>query len=203
MKILFQIILIHIITINYTLNSQANQIEGHKIVILVNDEMITSYEIIQRMKMNAIIEGIEITEDNQLLLQKRTEEELIREKLKYQKSYEYDIKVNQEEYINYETDFLEKRNIDKKLLNSVFLENKINYLEFKNYLITDYAWLKLLGKLYYRLSSASEIEIEEIIKRNPNISFEQAKDFAIQRQIELKGNKLLRDMMNEATIEYK
>ncbi|MBR76330.1 MAG: hypothetical protein CMD36_00205 [Flavobacteriales bacterium] len=203
MKILFQIILIHIITINYTLNSQANQIEGHKIVILVNDEMITSYEIIQRMKMNAIIEGIEITEDNQLLLQKRTEEELIREKLKYQKSYEYDIKVNQEEYINYETDFLEKRNIDKKLLNSIFLENKINYLEFKNYLITDYAWLKLLGKLYYRLSSASEIEIEEIIKRNPNISFEQAKDFAIQRQIELKGNKLLRDMMNEATIEYK
>ena len=120
MKILFQIILIYIITINYTLNSQANQIEGHKIVILVNDEMITSYEIIQRMKMNAIIEGIEITEDNQLLLQKRTEEELIREKLKYQKSYEYDIKVNQEEYINYETDFLEKRNIDKKLLNSVF-----------------------------------------------------------------------------------
>ena len=203
MKILFQIILIYIITINYTLNSQANQIEGHKIVILVNDEMIKTYEIIQRMKMNAIIEGIEITEDNQLLLQKRTEEELIREKLKYQKSYEYDIKVNQEEYINYETDFLEKRNIDKKLLNSVFLENKINYLEFKNYLITDYAWLKLLGKLYYRLSSASEIEIEEIIKRNPNISFEQAKDFAIQRQIELKGNKLLRDMMNEATIEYK
>lgn len=203
MKILFQIILIFIITINYALNSHANQIEGHKIVILVNDEMITSYEIIQRMKMNAIIEGIEITEDNQLLLQKRTEEELIREKLKYQKSYEYDIKVNQEEYINYETDFLEKRNIDKKLLNSVFLENKINYLEFKNYLITDYAWLKLLGKLYYRLSSASEIEIEEIIKRNPNISFEQAKDFAIQRQIELKGNKLLRDMMNEATIEYK
>ena len=120
MKILFQIILIYIITINYTLNSQANQTEGHKIVILVNDEMITSYEIIQRMKMNAIIEGIEITEDNQLLLQKRTEEELIREKLKYQKSYEYDIKVNQEEYINYETDFLEKRNIDKKLLNSVF-----------------------------------------------------------------------------------
>ena len=203
MKILFQIILIFIITINYALNSHANQIEGHKIVILVNDEMITSYEIIQRMKMNAIIEGIEITEDNQLLLQKRTEEELIREKLKYQKSYEYDIKVNQEEYINYETDFLEKRNIDKKLLNSVFLENKINYLEFKNYLITDYAWLKLQGRLYYRLSSASEIEIEEIIKRNPNISFEQAKDFAIQRQIELKGNKLLRDMMNEATIEYK
>ena len=203
MKILFQIILIYIIALNYTLNSHANQIEGHKIVILVNDEMITSYEIIQRMKMNAIIEGIEITEDNQLLLQKRTEEELIREKLKYQKSYEYDIKVNQEEYINYETDFLEKRNIDKKLLNSVFLENKINYLEFKNYLITDYAWLKLQGRLYYRLSSASEIEIEEIIKRNPNISFEQAKDFAIQRQIELKGNKLLRDMMNEATIEYK
>ena len=78
---------------------------------------------------------------------------------------------------------------------------KFNLLKIKA--DTWLAWYKLLGRLYYRLSSASEIEIQEILKNNPNISDEIAKDFAIQRQIELKGNKLLRDMMNEATIEYK
>ena len=202
MKIIFSIIIFFTITFNTSIIS-ANQSSSHKIVILVNDEIITSYEIVQRMKMNAILNGINIVPENQLSLQKRVEEELIKEKLKYLKSFEYEITVNQEEYENYEVEFLQKRNIDKKLLFALFDENKINYLEFKNYLITEFAWYKLLGRLYYRLSSASEIEIQEILKNNPNISDEIAKDFAIQRQIELKGNKLLRDMMNEATIEYK
>ena len=203
MKILYKIILIYLFALNYSSLSFSKQLDDHKIVILVNDEIITSYEIVQRMKMKSIIEGIEITQENQIVIQKRTEEELIHEKLKYQKSYEYEIKVNQEEYIKYETEFLQKRNIEKSLLLSVFKENKINYLEFKNYLITEYAWFKLLGNLYYRLSSASDLEIKEIIKKNPNVSNEQAKDFVIQRQIDLKGNKLLRDMVNEATIEYR
>ena len=32
---------------------------------------------------------------------------------------------------------------------------------------------------------------------------EQANNFIIQRQLELKSSKLLRDLINEATIEYK
>ena len=45
--------------------------------------------------------------------------------------------------------------------------------------------------------------VDEIIKRNPSISIEQAENLVIQRQLDLQSSKLLRDIMNEATIEYR
>ena len=57
--------------------------------------------------------------------------------------------------------------------------------------------------MYYRLTSTSEIEIEEIIMKNPNISKERARDIIVQKQLDLKSNKMIRDLFNEATIEYK
>ena len=63
--------------------------------------------------------------------------------------------------------------------------------------------LKIIGGLYYRLVSASEIEINEVLKNNPYISYDQAKQIVIQKQLDLKSSKLFRDILNEATIEYK
>jgi hypothetical protein len=57
--------------------------------------------------------------------------------------------------------------------------------------------------MYYRLTSTSEIEIEEIIMKNPNMSKEKARDLIVQKQLDLKSNKMIRDLVNEATIEYK
>ena len=57
--------------------------------------------------------------------------------------------------------------------------------------------------MYYRLTSTSEIEIEEIVINNPNISQETAINIIVQRQLDLKSNKMIRDLFNEATIEYK
>ena len=37
--------------------------------------------------------------------------------------------------------------------------------------------------LYLRLASVSEVEVDEIIKRNPSISIEQAENLVIQRQL--------------------
>ena len=54
-----------------------------------------------------------------------------------------------------------------------------------------------------RLTSASEMEVEEILSKNPNLSESMAENFVLQRQLELKSSKMLRDMLNEATIEYK
>ena len=57
--------------------------------------------------------------------------------------------------------------------------------------------------LYFNLASASQIEIDEIISKNPNISQNVAEEIVIQKQLDLRSNKLIRDMRNEATIEYK
>ena len=82
-------------------------------------------------------------------------------------------------------------------------KNNINYQELKDLLIKELSWVKLISGLYLRLTSASNIEIDEIMSKNPNISVEQAQNLVKQRQLDLYSSKLLRDIMNEATIEYR
>ncbi len=181
-------------------NSTADSKIEHKIAVLVNEDIITSYDIIQRIKLEAILNNKNLS--NQLLVN-NTVDELIKEKLKQQKIDEYNIKILDDEYLRFEESFFDKNNIDRN--NTLFMleENNISYQQFKNRLINELLWTKLIGRLYLRLTSVSDIEVNEIIKNNPNISLEQAENFVIQRQLDLQSSKLLRDMINEATIEYK
>ena len=175
----------------------------HRISVLVNEEMITSYDIIQRLKLTAFIQGVNINDQNNQFMVNNTVDELIQEKLKLEKINEYKIEADEKEYIEFENSFFNRNGINRDLLKQSLIENNINYQELKKRLLSELLWGKLISALYYRLTSVSELEVEEIRKRNPNISINQANNLVIQRQLDLKSSKLLRDIMNEATIEYR
>ena len=199
MKSLLIIILIQ----SFFLNANAFNTNDHRIAVLVNDRLITSYDVVQRMKLSAILSGIDITPENNNQLLNSVIDELIKENLKNQKLNEYDISVSEEEYLNQELRFFENNPINKENLIKIFELNDIKYSVFKNYLIDEISWQKLISGMYYRLTSTSEIEIEEIIMKNPNISKEVAREMIVQKQLDLKSNKMIRDLLDEATIEYK
>ena len=180
----------------------ADQIE-HKIAVLVNDKAITTYDIDQRMKMNAIINNIEINSENIQFFANSIVDEIIQEKLKQEKSLEYGISVSDEEYLEYESKFLLQKQLSKEEFQNLFDKNNINYKHFKSFVLIEISWQKVITGLFYRLTSASNIEVDEIISKNPSINVEVAKELVIQRQLDLKSSKLLRDLYNEATIEYK
>ena len=175
----------------------------HRISVLVNEEMITSYDIIQRLKLTAFIQGVNINDQNNQFMVNNTVDELIQEKLKLEKINEYKIEADEKEYIEFENSFFNRNGINRDLLKQSLIENNINYQELKKRLLSELLWGKLISALYYRLTSVSELEVEEIRRRNPNISINQANNLVIQRQLDLKSSKLLRDIMNEATIEYR
>ena len=185
------------------LNANAFNSNDHKIAVLVNDQLITSYDVVQRMKLSAILSGIDITPENSNQLLNSVVDELIRDNLKNQKINEYEILVSEEEYLQQELFFYQNNPINKEDLIKIFEINDIKYSEFKKFLIDGISWQKLISGMYYRLTSTSDIEIEEIITNNPNISKETAKDMIVQKQLDLKSDKMIRDMFNEATIEYK
>ncbi len=185
------------------LNVNAFNANDHRIAVLVNDQLITSYDVVQRMKLSAILSGIEITTSNNNLLLNSVVDELIKEKLKNQKIIEYGISVSEEEYMEQESRFYKNSPINKEEIIKIFEINEIRYSEFKKYLLDEISWQKLISGMYYRLTSTSEIEIEEIVMNNPNISKESAINMIVQRQLDLKSNKMIRDLFNEATIEYK
>tara|TARA_A100001015_G_scaffold98291_1_gene109148 strand:- start:320 stop:919 length:600 start_codon:yes stop_codon:yes gene_type:complete len=199
MKSLLIIILIQ----SFFLNANAFNTNDHRIAVLVNDRLITSYDVVQRMKLSAILSGIDITPENNNQLLNSVMDELIKENLKNQKLNEFDISVSEEEYLNQELRFFQNSPINKENLIKIFELNDIKYSVFKNYLIDEISWQKLISGMYYRLTSTSDIEIEEIIMKNPNISKKVAREMIVQKQLDLKSNKMIRDLLDEATIEYK
>tara|TARA_Y200000002_G_scaffold365509_1_gene355525 strand:- start:2792 stop:3445 length:654 start_codon:yes stop_codon:yes gene_type:complete len=193
--------LLFLMTIATSVN--ALNVNDHRIAILVNDQLITSYDIIQRMKMRAILNEADITPENSNRLANIAADELIKEKLKNEKLIEYGISIDGDEYIQHEDNFYNNISLSKILLTELFEKNNINYNEFKNYLIGEMSWQKLISGMYYRLTSASKIEIQEIMLKNPELTSDIAEGIVIQKQLDLKSSKMIRDMFNEATIEYK
>ena len=198
-KFIFFVFLLTIIQVNV----KALDVNDHRIAVLVNDQLITTYEVVQRMKMNVIFSSSDITIENNNQLANAAVDELINERLKSEKLSEYNISVSDDEYLQGENAFFENTAFTKTNIKEIFKINNINYNDFKEYLINEISWQKLISGMYYRLTSTSELEIAEIIAKNPNISKVRAEDIIIQRQLDLQSSKMIRDMFNEATIEYK
>ena len=196
-------IFVLIFAVVFTLKSYSYEINDHRIAVLVNEEIITTYDIVQRMKINSIIQGIDITPENNQLLANSVVDELIHEIVKSEKVMEYKIKVDKDELIEFESNFLKRTKFTKEELTRIFELNDVKYADLENLLTNQLSWQKLIGALYYRLTSASEIEINEVLERNQNITYNQAERIVIQKQLDLKSSKLFRDILNEATIEYK
>ena len=175
----------------------------HKIAVLVNEDIITSYDIIQRLKLTAIIQDMNLNTQNTQLMVNNVVDELIREKVKLIKINEYEIKAEDDEYRQFEENFFKRNKINQDKMFSLLEENKINYQELKELLYNELTWNKLINGLFYRYTSVSDLEISELVSKNPGLSSEQAEKLVIQRQLDLQSSKLLRDMMNEATVEYK
>ena len=202
MNIYKSLLVIFLILFNSWHVKSEDKIE-HKIAVLVNEDVISSYDIIQRLKLTAIIQDINLNNQNTQLLVNNVVDELIRERVKLSKINEYQIKVKDEEYVEFEINFFTRNKINQDEILNLLRENKINYQELKKYLMGELAWNKLINGLFFRLTSISDLEVDELVNKNPSLSVEQAENLVIQRQLDLQSSKLLRDIMNEATIEYK
>ncbi len=200
-KYKFFYIFLFILFISY--NVSADEKVEHRIAVFVNEEIITSYDIVQRLKLNAIMQNININSQNNQLMINNAVDQLIQEKLKSEKINEYKIQVDDDEYLDFETDFFNRNSIDKSQLLLLLSDNNVDYQNLRELLIGELSWNKLISGLYYRITSVGDLEINEILEKNPNISIKQAENLVIQRQLDLQSSKLLRDMMNEATIEYR
>ncbi len=58
------------------------EVEDNRIIILVNDEIITNYDIVQRLKIYSIVNQVEITPTNNATIANKIIDELIDQILK-------------------------------------------------------------------------------------------------------------------------
>ena len=130
-------------------------------------------------------------------------DDLIIEKLKINKIQEYKIEIDKDEFSQHEIRFYSSLNYDKQTLEELFSLNNINFSYLNEFLEIDLKWQKLIYGLYLRVTSVTKNEIYDLINKNPDLNEESANDLILQKQIDLKSIKLINDLRDEATIEYK
>ena len=196
--------IIIILNIIFLLLSNVNATEDkNKIAILVNDNVITNYDIEQRIKMFAILNQINITPENSNSITNSIVNELIDNLLKIEKINEYNISVKDTDIERLENQYFRKTGISKDKIFELMEFNDVDTDQFYQMLYNDIAWQTLISRLYYRITSVSDEEIEELLNQDPMISREAAEQIIMDKQLDLKSNKMLRDLRDEATIEYK
>ena len=196
--------IIIILNIIFLLVSNVNATEDkNKIAILVNDNVITNYDIEQRIKMFAILNQINITPENSNSITNSIVNELIDNLLKIEKINEYNISVKNSDIERLENQYFRKIGISKDKIFELMEFNDVDTNQFYQMLYNDIAWQTLISKLYYRITSVSDEEIDELLNQDPQISKEIAEQIIMDKQLALKSSKMLRDLRDEATIEYK
>ena len=128
-----------ILNIFFLLVSNVNATEDkNKIAILVNDNVITNYDIEQRIKMFAILNQINITPENSNSITNNIVNELIDNLLKIEKINEYNISVKNSDIERLESaviNLTEGASDDKRMaiwsLESMIAEKKAVVEEFE------------------------------------------------------------------------
>ena len=178
----------------------ANQ-STHKIEILVNDKIITNYDIAQHFAINSILDNINITAENGDFLYNKTVNELIDMKIQQAKINEYDIKIEDDNKDYYENYYFQSKRLDKDKVYEIIKSNNLDVDALKEKINTSIAWEQLTAGLFLHTISISDSEVSELLKKDNSLSTQLAKRILTNKQVQLKSDKYLRDLRAEANIE--
>ena len=199
-KIRFNIILIILLLVNCISILNAEE-KNYKIIKLVNDQIITNYDLEQRLKLFSVLNNVAIDQENIDRYGKQMLSLMVDEKLQLEQIILYKIFIKDSEVNDYiDRVYLNKDNDINSLL--INLKNKnIDIKILEETIKIRLGWYNLSNRLYFRDSEINKIELENKMSQNPSLSEDQAKNLILQKQIDLRAKKFLRDIRAEANIE--
>ena len=199
-KIRFNIILIILLLTNCISVLNAEE-KNYKIIKLVNDQIITNYDLEQRLKLFSVLNNIAIDQENIDEYGRQMLSLMVDEKLQLEQIISYKIFIKDSEVNDYiDRAYLNKDKDMEGLL--IDLKNKnVDIKILKETIKIRLGWYNLSNRLYFRDSEINKIELENKMSQNPSMSEDQAKNLILQKQIDLRAKKFLRDIRVEANIE--
>ena len=175
--------------------------KNYKIIKLVNDQVITNYDLEQRIKLHATLNNLNLNDGNIDKLANDLLLLMVEEKLQLGQIDEYKISISEAEIDDYiQRAYLGKENDINDLI-ELLNQNNIDIKILKSLIQIRLGWNELAGRLYYRTSEINEDDLVSAMQNDLSLSEEQAKNILLQKQIELRAKKLLRDLKAEANIE--
>ena len=199
-KILLQIIIsVSLLLSSYSiLNAEE---KNYKIIKLVNNNVITNFDLEQRLKLYSTLNNVNINKENIDKLAVEMLSLMVDEILQLEQINSYEISVNESEINDYiERAYLSESNSLNEFIDALN-NNNIDIAILKKSIEVMIGWNKLTGRLYYRTSEINKVDLENLMNEDLSLSKEQAEDILLQKQIGLRAKKLLRDIRIEANIE--
>ena len=166
--------------------------KNFKIIKLVNDEVITNFDLEQRIKLLVTLNKINISNENIDQYASELISLMVDEKLQYEQMKKYNISITQKEVDEYKKKAYS--NNDTNHIISLINKNNINVNILYESIRIKIGWNELTGRLYYRTAKVDPVDLEDAMQQNPTLSEKMVNNILIQRQIELRASKLLRDL---------
>ena len=133
----------------------------NKIIVNIGNQIITSYELKNRVKTILVLNKKELNQENVNRSKSEALNFLINFKLKKEEITKYQIKTNDKAVSNHIYNIASNYNTDEKGLKAIFENNGLSYELFLDGINTEFAWQKLIFNFYQDKINVNEKEIDE------------------------------------------
>ena len=141
----------------------------NKILVKVDNKIITNYDLVRETRTLLLINNIEFNNDNYVKTKAIALNGLISRYLKLSEIEKYDIeKFNKRELSSYIDNLAKSQNITVLELKKKFVNNNLNYDTFIENLKVGYIWNSLIFDLYKNQIEINTIEIENELEQIVN-----------------------------------
>jgi peptidyl-prolyl cis-trans isomerase SurA len=133
-----------------------------KIIAKVGNEIITSVQLENKIKITLFLAGDELNQKNINNIKNLSLQNLINVKLKKEELKKYKVdknKINQDRLNNYLKKVAFKMNIAVNEIENIFAMNKINYNQFLDELKIEFLWQNLIFQLYKKNIDLNDTQI--------------------------------------------
>jgi peptidyl-prolyl cis-trans isomerase SurA len=143
--------------------ASAQAVEG--VAAIVNDEVISTYDVRQRMRLILATTGIRPTEDLLLRVQEQALQLLIDERLQLQQAREYEIDIEQAEIDEAMADLARQNNISPSEIRTSLAEAGVDARTLEDQLRAEIAWQILVSGRFMQRVRVSNDQIDQMLER--------------------------------------
>ena len=195
----FQIVLIFIL---YLIPNIVSANFENSIVVKVDNEIITNFEIKNKILSNLLLSGKEINQKNINDLKKQSLEELIQTKIKFIELSKYGASIDKLQVDQY-LKSISSNNVQN--LKDQFTNLNLDFDLFEKYIETNLMWQKYIYQIYSQKinidTNQVKDELEELVKKNKKIFEYNLSEIEIIINKGEKGNEKIKDIKNKILID--
>lgn len=135
------------------------------IAAVVNDQIVSRYDLEQRVKLIMVTSGIPNTPENVNRIESQVLRSLVDEALEKQEAKRLEIKVENDEVEKQLEGIAKRANMTMTQIDAFLKQNDVSKASLVGQIYADIAWNKVVNQQFGPLVSVGEEEVDEVMKR--------------------------------------